>query len=111
MSYPIENAVFQWEEGYRALERSRQNPRAYRALGRAVVAVEDRLRKRLGSRFSIAELASLYRESGDWEIDLPGARSDEEPTIDPAIAVDAAFFLYMREAADFAGGSRRPARR
>jgi hypothetical protein len=111
MNYPIENALFQWEEGYRSLEDARSNPAAFRALGKAVVTVEDRLRKRLGSSFSIVELASVYRESGDWELDLPTGRFHDEPIVDPATAIDAAFYLYMREAVDFAGGSLRPARR
>ena len=111
MSYPIENAVFQWEDGYRSLQDARSNPAVYRALGKAVVTVEDQLRKRLGSKFSIAELASVYGESGDWELQLPARRFQDEPMIDPATAIDAAFYLYMREAVDFAGGSPRPARR
>ena len=113
MSYPIENAVFQWEEGYRSIQDARSNPAAYRALGRAVVAVEDQLRRRLGSKFSIAELASVYGESGDWDLDLPTGRfqAEDEPMLDIASAIDAAFYLYMREAVDFAGGSMRPARR
>ena len=59
----LENAVFEWEEGYRRLQAARSDPARHRLLGRAVLAVEDELRKRLGSRFTIAELARLYRES------------------------------------------------
>jgi hypothetical protein len=49
------------------------------------------LRKRLGSRFSIEELADLYGSSPDF-------------SSDPAWLVDAAFARYAREAADYAGG-------
>jgi hypothetical protein len=49
------------------------------------------LRKRLGSRFSIEELAELYGSSPDF-------------SSDPVWLVDAAFARYAREAADYAGG-------
>jgi hypothetical protein len=51
----------------------------------------EELRKRLGSTFTVAELADLYASSPDL-----GA--------DPAWLVDAAFGRYAREATDFAGG-------
>ena len=79
MSFSIESAVLQWEDGYRRLNDARSDPRSHRALGRAVVAVEDELRKRLGSTFSVNELAALYREDSDWGLELtmhalPGAK-------------------------------------
>jgi hypothetical protein len=112
VSYAVENAVFQWEEGFRALRAARSDSAAGRALARAVLAVQDELRKRLGSSFSIAELADLYREGGDWALDVTLASSgEEEPPLETAAAVDAAFYLYMREASDFAGGSPRPSQR
>ena len=104
----VENAVFQWEDGYRKLEAARSQPSVYRTLGRAVVAVQHELRKRLGSRFSVAELASLYREGIDWPLEIAlAATPPESPAVDPAVAADAAFYLYMREASDFAGGRAR----
>jgi hypothetical protein len=106
MGFPIENAVFQWEDGYRSLEAARSDPRAYAVLGRVVMGVHDELRKRLGSSFSIGELAELYREGTDWALELAiGAAPEDAPLPDTATAVDAAFYLYMREATDFAGGS------
>jgi hypothetical protein len=104
----VENAVLQWEEGYRRLEELRSRPTVYRALGRGVVAVQDELRKRLGSSFSVSELASLYRAGTDWTLDLAmSARPEDLDGWDPTVAADAAFYLYMREAADFAGGRAR----
>ena len=67
------------------------------------------MRKQLGSRFTISELVGLYRERGDLLCDLgmatlpPGA-----DLTDVSAACDGAFYLYMREAQDFAGG--RPTR-
>jgi hypothetical protein len=111
VSYSVESAVLQWEEGYRRLNAARSEPRVHRALGRAVVAVEGELRKRLGSTFSIEELAALYREDSDWGLDLTINTLPEQSELwDTSTVVDAAFYLYMREAADFAGGAMRRAR-
>lgn len=109
MSQVIDNAVFQWEEGFGKLQAARSDPPLHRALGRAVVAVQDELRKRLGSSFSVEELASLYREHPDWGFDSVIQSAPEDTSAwDTSTAVDAAFYLYMREAMDFAGGSARP---
>ena len=108
MSRLLETTIFQWEEGYRKLQAARSDPQAYRTLGRLVVMVEDELRKRLGSSFSIDELACLYREDTDWPLELTTRVVPEQgPFPDSSIVVDAAFYLYMREAVDFAGGSLR----
>ena len=104
----IENAVLQWEDGYRKLAAARSEPSIYRALGRAVVSVQEELRKRLGSKFTVRELASLYRQGTDWTLDLSLAATPAgDRPIDTAVAADAAFYLYMREASDFAGGRAR----
>ena len=111
MSYSVESAVLQWEDGYKRLDAARSDPRAHRALGRAVVAVEDELRRRLGSTFSIRELADLYREDSGWGLELTiDTLPDRSELWDSATVVDAAFYLYMREAADFAGGAVRRTR-
>jgi hypothetical protein len=105
LSPDVENAVFQWEEGYRRLQDARSEPALYRALGRTVVSVQNELRKRLGSRFSVSELAAVYREGTDWTLDFSmRARPEDLGGWDPSAAADAAFYLYMRQAADFAGG-------
>jgi hypothetical protein len=104
-SVAVENAVLEWEDGYRRYEAARSDPAAHRALSRASGAVLDELRKRLGSKFSTAELARLYREASVWSLELALAATpaDAQP-VDPGVATDAAFYLYMREASDFAGG-------
>lgn len=105
----VENAIFQWEDGFRRLQDTRSQPQLHRALARTVVAVQDELRKRLGSAFSVSELAALYREGTDWTLDYAmRARPENLSGWDPGVAADAAFYLYMREAADFAGGRARP---
>ena len=108
----VENAVFQWEEGYSRVESTRSDPGRQRVLARVVNAVQDELRKRLGSRFTVSELAALYRRDGDVLVDVGmAALAPGQDLTDVSTAADAAFYLYMREAADFAGGRARTRQR
>src|SRR3954463_11450981 len=102
MAYAIENARFQWEEGERRVSQGDEGTRA--ALERAVMAVGDELRRRLGSRFSLRELADLYGSGTDWADDIAQRRRAGSDT---SAVVDTAFLRYAREAADFAGGKVR----
>jgi hypothetical protein len=106
MGYPLENALFQWEEGWRTLQAI-DNPPARRAADRVVDAVREELRRRIGPTFSAAELADLYGRGTDWcqQVAIDAVPSLE---IDPQSLADAAFWLYLRGASDFAGGRRLP---
>jgi hypothetical protein len=105
----LESTLFEWEDGYARVEAARAHPGRQRALGRIVTAIHDELRKRLGSRFTVRELAALYREQGDSLLDLAMAAVPAGESLDDTSAArDAAFDLYMREAADFAGGGVIP---
>jgi hypothetical protein len=110
MAAPVENAVLQWEDGYARVRAARAEGAAgHHALGRIVMAVERELRKRLGSRFSVDELARLYRDQAEALLDRATAKmahDEDEPLADASAACDAAFYLYMREASDFGGGRR-----
>ena len=102
MPYAIENALFQWEEGERRLRQTEETAQADLEL--AVEAVLAELRRRLGSSFTLSELADLYGSGVDWASDLAQRRfaGTDSPWV-----VDAAFHRYAREAADYAGGRRR----
>lgn len=102
MSYPLENALFQWEEGLRVL-RAIDDPAERRRADRVVAAVQDELRRRIGPTFPAAELADLYGRGTDWCLQVA---TDAVPGIatDPGSLADAAFWLYLRGATDFAGG-------
>lgn len=106
MSYPLENALFQWEDGYRALQ-ALEDPRARRLADRVIDAVRDDLRRRIGPTFSAAELAELYGRGTDWcqQVALDVAPAAEP---DAQSLADAAFWLYLRSATDFAGGRQLP---
>jgi hypothetical protein len=102
MGYPLENALFQWEEGWRDLQ-ALTDPRDRRLADRVVAAVREELRRRIGPTFTAAELAELYGRGTDWclqvAIDVaPAAEGDAQSL------ADAAFWLYLRGAGDFAGG-------
>jgi hypothetical protein len=102
MAYPLENALFQWEEGLRAL-RAIEEPRGRRQADRVVGAIQDELRRRIGPTFSAADLAELYGRGTDWCLQVA---MDTAPgrDADPRSLADAAFWLYLRGATDFAGG-------
>ena len=102
MAYAVENALFQWRDAEQRLRETHEPQRA--RLERAVFAVVDELRRRLGSRFLIEELAGLYAESGDWAAELAAAHA---PVTDAALVADAAFARYAQEASDYAGGRTR----
>ena len=101
VSYPLENALFQWEEG---IARLRELEAAGMLRGDQVtVPVREELRRRLGATFTAEQLADLYGAGTDWASQLPG--------VDPGMSdlqdlVDAAFWLHLQAAGDFAGGRR-----
>jgi hypothetical protein len=103
MAYPLESALFQWHEGWRGLEELAGDPAASREANRFVDAVRDELRRRVGSTFTMAELADHYGQGTDWCLRLAAE-------VAPRIAIraqslaDAAFWLHLRVAADFSGG-------
>ncbi len=99
MSYPLENALFNWEAG---IGRLRQLEREGVLRGDDVtVPVREELRRRLGATFTAFDLANLYGEGTDWALLLPG--------VDPGLSdvqelIDAAFWQHLQSATDFAGG-------
>ena len=102
MSYAVENALYQWREGERRLAAAPEPAKADLQL--AADMVVDALRRRLGSSFVVDELTTLYGQDTDWALEI--ARRNRAGT-DAASVVDAAFFRYVREAKDFAGGRPR----
>ena len=103
MSYSLENGLFQWEDGRRVLDGLRDDPAERRRADRVVAAVHEELRRRIGPTFRAVELAELYAQGTD-----PTSRSRRTRPrgceTDPQSLVDAAFWLYLRRAGDFAGG-------
>ena len=102
MAYAIENALYQWHDGDRRLAATAEPARA--DLDRAADVVVEELRKRLGSRFLLEELADFYDSGTDWATALAGRHA---AGTDSAAVVDAAFARYARESSNFAGGRPR----
>jgi hypothetical protein len=101
----FEHAIFQWQEGERRL-RSADPPQRL-ALERVTGRIVAELRRRLGGRFSTAELVELYETDADWCLDVAMATAPDEPAAwDLQTVAGAAFCRYVREAHDFAGGRR-----
>jgi hypothetical protein len=104
MAYPLDNALFQWESGKRRLDEI-EEPRQRRMADRVVDAMREELRRRIGPTFSAGELAELYSKGTDWcqqvAIDVAPAMEEEAQALG-----DAAFWLYLRGATDFAGGRK-----
>jgi hypothetical protein len=102
MGYPLESALFQWQEGWRSLQALADDPAASRQAERFVDAVRDELRRRVGSTFTMAELADCYGRGTDWCLRLA---MEVAPKLAPRAQslADAAFWLHLRVATDFAG--------
>lgn len=98
----VESARGDWEQGYRRFLENVRNPVASERLHRQVDVVNDELRRRVGGRFSLAELVAAYESSEDW---ARVAVSEHAPARgwerDLALVSDAAFHLYSRGAVDF----------
>jgi hypothetical protein len=76
---------------------------------RAVDAIRDELRRRIGPTFTAGELAELYARGTDWCLEaarhaLPMDAAD----LDPQAITDGAFYLYLRGASDYSGGRLIP---
>jgi hypothetical protein len=101
--YPVDNALFQWEDGWRALQALEGDRRELRSAEAVVEGIRDELRLRIGATFTVAALADLYGEGTDWCLAI--AR-EIAPRADGRALADAAFWLHRRGAADFAGAGR-----
>ena len=101
----FENAIYQWQQGERRLQAA---PAERVALQQRVTdALVAELRRRLGGRFSSAELVELYERGTSWCLQVAMKVAPEDPAAwEAGVVVDAAFARYLREAADYAGGRR-----
>jgi hypothetical protein len=93
----------EWAEGRRRLEAARDDRARYRRLHDQADAVAAELRRRIGSVFTLAELANEYDRAEGWAqsvyAELPDDRRDLAAL---RTTVDAGFFLYARGAQDYA---------
>ena len=105
MAYPLDNALFQWEEGARRLGELSRDPRAARTATRAVDSIRDELRRRIGPTFTAQELADLYGRGTDWCLEAARRAAPMGAVdLDTQAIVDGAFYLYLRGASNYSGG-------
>jgi len=99
----FETAFYQWQQGERRVQSS--PPERIPLIERVIDALVADLRRRLGGRFSAAELVDLYETGTAWCLQLAMRVAPKEPWAwEAALVIDAAFARYLREAADYAGG-------
>jgi hypothetical protein len=102
---PYETAIFDWRAGEKRLENATPGERL--ALDRVVNAVVAELRRRIGTTFTVDELAELYDQGTDWCFDIAQRVAPDEPWAwEASIVADAAFHRTLRGALDYAGGRR-----
>jgi hypothetical protein len=98
----VEIARQEWADGHRRLEAEREHAVRYRLLHAQVDAITEQLRRRLGSVFTLGELAAEYGRAEGW---AQGAVAELDPAErwlpGLATATDAAFHLYARGAQDY----------
>ncbi len=101
----FENAIYEWRRGEQLLREAPSERVA--ALERVVGELVGELRRRLGGRFTVAELLELYAAGTGWCMQIAMTLAPDAPWAwESRVVVDAAFGRYLREAADFAGGKR-----
>ncbi len=101
----IESSRTQWDDARHRLD-SEDDPLRQEQLLELVEAVLSRLRRELGSVFSLGELDERYLEAEAWVLELVAEKMPREHVRvgppDTTLVADAAFERYARGAHDFA---------
>jgi hypothetical protein len=101
----FESAIYQWQQGERRLQAA--PPERVRVLERVADGLVTELRRRLGGGFTAEELAELYDGGTSWCLQAAMRIAPDQPWAwEAGVVIDAAFWQYLRESADFAGGRR-----
>jgi hypothetical protein len=91
----------QWAAGSRALERRRDDRRAYETSLVGVEAVERELTGRVGQTFTLEQIAAEYARSDRWVLQLLEDTFPESLPPDGSTLADAAFDRFSRHASDY----------
>jgi hypothetical protein len=99
----VTSARLEWEQGNRRFEDEVGADVGAEVLHSQRDVVLEELRRRVGSTFTLAELAAVYAESDRW---LSEVIEERVPTRGwsrtVSLAGDAAFHVYSRQALDYA---------
>jgi uncharacterized protein (DUF3084 family) len=102
VSPEVESARRDWEDSYRRLVEAERDPQEAQSLQRQLEAVSEELRKRVGSAYTLGELASEYRRADDWARAAVAERASSSGWLGTLSIVEgAAFLLYSRGAVDY----------
>ncbi len=102
MRAEVESARRDWEDAHRRLQEEVRDPAKADALNLQVDAVGEELRKRLGGRYTLGELANEYREAERWARDAVAEKAAISGWLGTLSIVEgAAFLLYSRGAVDY----------
>ena len=102
MSRDIASSRRDWEEAFRRYETEVRDPAQAERLRPQLTLVRDELRKRIGSTFTLAELADAYGASEAWAREAISERAPAPGwprTL--SIVEGAAFHVFARGAVDY----------
>lgn len=98
----VDLARQQWSEGNRRFESQAGNPELYVRLVQQLEVVLGELRKRVGERFTLQQLAEVYGGSDRWMKEAVEERMDWPGWIrELSVVQDAAFHNYAKGATDY----------
>jgi hypothetical protein len=102
MAADLESARRDWEDASRRFEEEAHDSRRAEPLRLQLETVLTELRKRVGGRFTLKELASEYRSSDAWvrSVIAEQATAPDWPRT-LSIVEGAAFYAYSRGAVDY----------
>jgi hypothetical protein len=102
VSRDVESSRRDWEEAFRRYELELRDPAQVERLRPQLTLLREELRKRVGSSFTLAELADAYRSSETWARDAISERAPAPGWPRTLSTVEgAAFHLYSRGAVDY----------
>ena len=102
MTADVESARRDWEDAYRRLEEEARDSGRREPLLLQLELVSDELRKRVGARYTLGELAGEYRQSEAWVRDVISERAATPGWPRTLSLVEgAAFHVYARGAQDY----------
>lgn len=100
----VASARHQWDDGRRRLAEEGLETARSRHLAVLIDAVTDELRRRVGQRYTLADLAAAYDGAEEWvrDVVLRSARPKFRAGVrDTALVQDAAFARYAQGASDY----------
>jgi hypothetical protein len=98
----VESARRDWEDAYRRLDEAGRDPGRAEGLYLQLRVVTDELGKRIGSSFTLVDLAAEYGRADDWARDTLADRAPFPGWLSSFSVVEgAAFHLYSRDAVDY----------